>query len=93
MKSLSQVGRDEYLTAEQGLTLLPSAIKVARRDFIGRKLLPIRFVPKETQTFQPLLFKSLIVKKRCLALHKLVRAMIQTDKNHQHSTLEEFFRI
>ncbi len=51
MKSLSQVGRDEYLTAEQGLTLLPSAIKVARRDFIGRKLLPIRFVPKETQTF------------------------------------------
>lgn len=51
MKSLSQVGRDEFLTAEQGLTLLPSAIKVARRDFIGRKLLPIRYVPKDTQTF------------------------------------------
>ena len=51
MKQLRYVGRDEPLQVEQGLTLLPSAIKIARRDFIGRKLLPIRYIDPATQTF------------------------------------------
>ena len=51
MKPLRYVGRDEPLQVEQGLTLLPSAIKIARRDFIGRKLLPIRYIDPATQTF------------------------------------------
>jgi uncharacterized linocin/CFP29 family protein len=51
MKQLRYVGKDEPLQAEQGLTLLPSAIKIARRDFVGRKLLPIRYIDPTTQTF------------------------------------------
>ena len=51
MKPLRFVGRDEPLTAEQGYNLLPSIIKIARRDFVGRKLLPIRYIDPATQTF------------------------------------------
>lgn len=51
MKPLRFVGRDEPLTTEQGLYLLQQAIKIARRDFVGRKLLPIRFIDPATQTF------------------------------------------
>jgi uncharacterized linocin/CFP29 family protein len=51
MKPLRYVGKDEILQTEQGLTLLPSAIKIARRDFVGRKLLPIRFIDPATQTY------------------------------------------
>ncbi len=51
MKSLRYVGKDEPLISEQGYTLLQSAIKIARRDFIGRRLLPIRFIDPATQTF------------------------------------------
>ena len=51
MKPLRYVGKDEPLTSEQGYYLLQSAIKVARRDFVGRKLLPIRFIDPATQTF------------------------------------------
>ena len=51
MNSMKYVGKDEPLQAEQGLTLLPSAVKIARRDFIGRQLLPIRYIDPATQTF------------------------------------------
>ncbi len=51
MKSLRYVGKDEPLISEQGYYLLQSAIKIARRDFLGRRLLPIRFIAPETQTF------------------------------------------
>jgi uncharacterized linocin/CFP29 family protein len=51
MKQLRYVGKDEPLQVEQGLTLLPSAIKIARRDFVGRKLLPIRYIDPTTQTY------------------------------------------
>jgi uncharacterized linocin/CFP29 family protein len=51
MKSLRYVGKDEPLISEQGYYLLQSAIKIARRDFVGRKLLPIRFIDPATSTF------------------------------------------
>jgi uncharacterized linocin/CFP29 family protein len=51
MKQLRYVGKDEPLQPEQGVALLPSAIKIARRDFVGRKLLPIRYIDPDTQVF------------------------------------------
>ena len=52
MKPLRFVGRDEPLTTEQGLFVLPSMIDIARREFKGRQLFgkPL-YVPPETQTF------------------------------------------
>jgi uncharacterized linocin/CFP29 family protein len=53
MKPLRFVGRDEPLTAEQGLFVLPSMIAIARREFKGRQLFgaAVLYVPPETQTF------------------------------------------
>lgn len=51
MKPLKYVGQDALLTAEQGKYLLPSAIKIARRDFVARRLLPIRYIDPSTQTY------------------------------------------
>jgi uncharacterized linocin/CFP29 family protein len=51
MKSLRSVGKDESLTAEQGQYLNPSIIKIARRDFIGRQVIPIKYVDPNTKTF------------------------------------------
>jgi uncharacterized linocin/CFP29 family protein len=54
MKPLQFVGKDEPLNTMQGLTLRPSAIAIARRTFVGRKLFgrAVTFVPPETQTYQ-----------------------------------------
>ena len=54
MKPLQFVGKDEPLNTMQGLTLRPSAIAIARRNFVGRKLFgrAVTFVPPETQTYQ-----------------------------------------
>ena len=53
MNTLKFVGRDEPLTAEQGLFVLPSMVAIARREFKGRQLFgsAIQKVPDETQTF------------------------------------------
>lgn len=51
MKPLRYVGQDEPLQSEQGLTLNPSIIKIARRDFKGRKLFPIRYIDPNTKTY------------------------------------------
>lgn len=51
MKTMRFVGRDEPLQTEQGLYLNPSIIKIARRDFKGRRLMPIKYVDPNTKTF------------------------------------------
>jgi uncharacterized linocin/CFP29 family protein len=51
MKPMRYVGRDEPLQTEQGLTLNPSIIKIARRDFKARQIMPIKYVDPNTKTF------------------------------------------
>ena len=53
MKPLRFVGRDEPLTAEQGLFVLPSMLAIARREFKGRQLFgaDLLKIAPETQTF------------------------------------------
>ena len=51
MHTLRQVGRDEPLTTEQGQYILDRVVYAARRELIGRRLLPIRKIDPSTQTF------------------------------------------
>jgi len=53
MNTLTNVGRDEYLSTEQGLFIREAAVKAARRSFVGRKLFggAIRKIDAGAQTF------------------------------------------
>jgi uncharacterized linocin/CFP29 family protein len=51
MKPLRFVGKDDYISTEQGEYLTPSAIRTVRRAFVGRKLIPVENVPAETQVY------------------------------------------
>jgi len=51
MNKLRYVGRDEPLTTEQGQYILDRVVYAARRELVGRKLLPIRKIDPSTQTF------------------------------------------
>lgn len=51
MNKLRFVGRDEPLTAEQGRYILDRVVYAARRELVGRRLLPIRKIDSSTQTF------------------------------------------
>lgn len=52
MKPLKYVGKDEFLTTNQGKYLLSSAVGVARREFKARRLFGTpMYVPKNTLTF------------------------------------------
>ena len=51
MKSLRFVGQDEVLTAEQGLYLSTSVVAIARRAFVGRKLLSPEYIDPAAQTY------------------------------------------
>lgn len=51
MNKLRYVGVDEPLTTEQGQYILDRVVYAARRELIGRKLLPIRSIDPSTQTF------------------------------------------
>ncbi len=51
MNKLRNVGRDEPLTTEQSQYILDRVVYAARRELVGRKLLPIRKIDPSTQTF------------------------------------------
>jgi len=51
MNKLRYVGRDEPLTTEQGQYILDRVVFAARRELIGRRLLPIRKIDAGTATF------------------------------------------
>ena len=51
MNKFRHVGRDEPLTTEQGQYILDRVVFAARRELVGRKLLPIRRIDASTQTF------------------------------------------
>lgn len=51
MNKFRQVGRDEPLTTEQGQYILDRVVFAARRELIGRRLLPIRKIDSGTATF------------------------------------------
>jgi uncharacterized linocin/CFP29 family protein len=51
MNKLRDVGRDEPLTAEQGQYILDRVVFAARRELVGRRLLPIRKIDAGTATF------------------------------------------
>lgn len=51
MNKLRNVGRDEPLTTEQGQYILDRVVFAARRELIGRRLMPIRKIDAGTATF------------------------------------------
>lgn len=51
MNKFRSVGRDEPLTTEQGQYILDRVVFAARRELIGRRLLPIRKIDAGTATF------------------------------------------
>lgn len=51
MNTFRNVGRDEPLTTEQGQYILDRVVFAARRELIGRRLLPIRQIDAGTATF------------------------------------------
>lgn len=51
MNKFRNVGRDEPLTAEQGQYILDRVVFAARRELIGRRLMPIRKIDAGTATF------------------------------------------
>lgn len=51
MNKFRNVGRDEPLTTEQGQYILDRVVFAARRELIGRRLLPVRKIDSSTQTF------------------------------------------
>uniref|UniRef100_A0A6M3XTG4 Putative encapsulating protein for peroxidase n=1 Tax=viral metagenome TaxID=1070528 RepID=A0A6M3XTG4_9ZZZZ len=51
MNKFRDVGRDEPLTLEQGQFILDRVVFAARRELIGRRLLPIRKIDAGTATF------------------------------------------
>lgn len=51
MNKFRNVGRDEPLTEEQGKYILDRVVFAARRELIGRRLLPIRYIDDSTQTY------------------------------------------
>jgi uncharacterized linocin/CFP29 family protein len=51
MNKFRDVGRDEPLTTEQGQYILDRVVFAARRELIGRRLLPIRKIDDGTATF------------------------------------------
>lgn len=51
MNRLRYVGVDEPLTTEQGKYILDRVVYAARRELIGRRLMPIRKIDSSTQTF------------------------------------------
>lgn len=51
MNKFRQVGRDEPLTTEQGQYILDRVVFAARRELIGRRLLPVRYIDASTQTY------------------------------------------
>jgi uncharacterized linocin/CFP29 family protein len=51
MNKFRNVGRDEPLTTEQGQYILDRVVFAARRELIGRRLLPIRKIDSSAQTF------------------------------------------
>jgi uncharacterized linocin/CFP29 family protein len=51
MHTLRHVGRDEPLTTEQGQYILDRVVYAARRELVGRRLMPIRKIDPSTQTF------------------------------------------
>lgn len=51
MNRLRDVGVDEPLTTEQGKYILDRVVYAARRELIGRRLMPIRKIDGSTQTF------------------------------------------
>jgi len=51
MNKFRHVGLDEPLTTEQGQYILDRVVFAARRELIGRKLLPIRKIDASTQTY------------------------------------------
>jgi uncharacterized linocin/CFP29 family protein len=51
MNSLKYVGKDEPLTTEQGLYLMPSVVAIARRTFVGRKLLSPEYIDPLAETY------------------------------------------
>ena len=51
MNKLRYVGHDEPLTTEQGQYIMDRVVYAARRELVGRKLMPIRKIDSGTQTF------------------------------------------
>jgi len=51
LNKFRDVGRDEPLTTEQGQYILDRVVFAARRELIGRRLLPIRKIDAGTATF------------------------------------------
>lgn len=51
MNTLRYVGHDEPLTTEQGQYIMDRVVYAARRELVGRKLLPIRKIDSSTQVF------------------------------------------
>jgi len=51
MNTLRYVGRDEPLTTEQGQYIMDRVVYAARRELVGRKLMPIRKIDSATQVF------------------------------------------
>jgi uncharacterized linocin/CFP29 family protein len=51
MNSLKYVGHDEPLTTEQGQYIRDRVVFAARRELVGRKLLPIRTIDSSTQVY------------------------------------------
>lgn len=51
MNKLRDVGRDEPLTTEQGQYILDKVVFAARRELVGRRLMPIRKIDAGTATF------------------------------------------
>lgn len=51
MNKLRNVGLDEPLTTEQSQYILSQVVFAARRELVGRRLLPIRRIDASTQTF------------------------------------------
>jgi len=51
MNKFRNVGRDEPLTTEQSQYILDRVVFAARRELVGRRLLPIRKIDPSTQTF------------------------------------------
>lgn len=51
MNTLRYVGRDEVLTTEQGQYIMDRVVYAARRELVGRKLMPIRKIDSATQVF------------------------------------------
>lgn len=51
MNTLRYVGHDEPLTTEQGQYIMDRVVYAARRELVGRKLMPIRKIDSSTQVF------------------------------------------